>query len=218
MCDICNFEKKNVCNCKCEPSITECLIKNVECIWKKAFCDAIIIPCINTPLFNSYANGPLNNFCNNPPLCNSCGNAPLCNPCTNLCINPCPCVVTITHTLGNCVPRLTINGLLTNSPLANNAFYSFEVSCGKWLNLYEIQLPNIAGQCGCKSSGEVYTEALVKLGISIDGDGYKWKGSCPNTLVIFSKAIGMNPIDFSKKQITAIKTVIEYFLSKPCCN
>jgi hypothetical protein len=178
MCDKCCVEKEACC---CVPVMDDCLAKKIQCIWKKAFCDATILPVIGLP---------------------SCSN----------------CVMTLTHSLGKCVPKVKINGLTSKSILANNAFYSAEVSCGKWLNLYQITLPDIPGKCGCKSSGEVYTEALVKLGISIDGDGYNWKGSCPFMLSINSKAIGMNPCDFSKKQIAAIKAVLENFCIDPCCN
>ncbi|BCS82918.1 hypothetical protein QLL95_gp1205 [Cotonvirus japonicus] len=133
-------------------------------------------------------------------------------------IPSCSCgVMVLTHTLGKCISKLKINGLTSLSPLANNTFYSAEVSCCKWINLYQIQLPNIPGCNGCKSSGEIYTEALSKLGISIEGDGYKWKGSCPSTLSIHSKAIGMDPIEFTKKQIAAIKAVLDYFLCNKCC-
>jgi len=129
------------------------------------------------------------------------------------------CVKTLTHTLGKCYPKLKINGLCVKSILANNAFYSAEVSCGKWVNLYQGLIPNVAGQCGCKSTGEVYIEALAKLGISIDNDNYHWKGSCPNMLAISSKAIGMEPCEFTKKQIAALKSVLCYAQSLTnCCN
>lgn len=176
-CNKCCFKEE--CCCCCEPVMNDCLAKQIECIWKQAFCDAIILPCIGYP---------------------SSGN----------------CVMTLTHTLGNCAQKLKINGLISKSILANNAFYSAEVSCGKWLNLYQIKLPNIPGECGCKSSGEIYVEALIKLGISVDGNSYSWNGTCPNVLTINSKAIGMDPCDFSKKQIAAIKAVLNYFTNK-CC-
>jgi len=179
MCNKCCCDKKDVCGC--EPVMTDCLAKKIECVWKEVFCDAMILPGIGYP---------------------SCNH----------------CVMTLTHTLGKCMPKLKINGLTSKSPLANNALYSAEVSCGKWLNLYEVMIPDIAGDCGCKSSGEVYTEALVKLGISIEGDNYHWKGACPHMLAIHSKAIGMHPLDFTRKQIAALKAVMDYFMSKPCCH
>ena len=169
-------EKRDCCdrnNC-CELVMNDCLAKKVECIWKEAFCDAMILPVIGYP---------------------SCGN----------------CVMTLTHGLGKCVPNLRINGLTSKSILANNAFYSAEVTGCKWLNLYTGLIPNIPGKCGCKSSGEVYIEALVKLGISVENDNYHWKGSCPTLLAISSKAIGMNPCEFSKKQIAALKAVAKHF-------
>jgi len=159
--------------------MTDCLAKQIECLWKQAFCDATILPELGVP------------------SC-ACG------------------VMTLTHNLGKCVPKVKINGLTSLSILANNAFYSAEVSCGKWLNLYQIQIPDIPGKNGCKSSGEVYNEALVKLGISIEGDHYNWKGTCPHMLAINSKAIGMHPCEFTKKQIAAIKAVLEYF-NNSCC-
>jgi hypothetical protein len=157
--------------------MTDCFAKQLECLWKKAFCDAIILPEIGYP---------------------SCANG----------------VMTLTHNLGKCIPCLKIDGLTTGSILANNAFYSAEVSCCKWINLYRISLPDIPGVNGCKSSGEIYDEALVKLGISVEGDNYSWKGTCPHVLTINSKAIGMNPCEFSQKQIAAIKAVLDYFT---CC-
>jgi hypothetical protein len=120
-------------------------------------------------------------------------------------------VMVLTHSLGKCNPKIKINGLCVKSILANNAFYSAEVSNCKWVNLYTIQLPDIPGKCGCKSSTEVYVEALAKMGISVAGDGYNWKGTCPHTLSISSQAIGMHPCDFSNKQIAALKAVAEYF-------
>lgn len=177
-CDPCK-PCKSYKSCKpCKPIMTDCLAKEIECLWKKTFCDATIVPKIGTP------------------SC-SCG------------------VLLLTHSLDKCICKIKINGLTVKSPLAKNSFLSSEVSEGKWVNLYQIQLPNIPGKCGCKSSGEVYNEALVKCGISIESDHYDWKGLCPSLISIHSKAIGMDPIEFSKKQIAAIKAVLEHFTD--CC-
>ena len=125
-------------------------------------------------------------------------------------------VMTLTHSIG--CTKIKINGLCIQSMLANNAFFSSEVSCGKWVNLYQVNIPNVPGKCGCKSSGEVYIEALVKLGISVSTDGYNWKGSCPSMLTFRSMAIGMDPCEFSKKSIAAVKAVLEHFSCDiPCC-
>lgn len=160
-------------SCECKPVMTDCLAKEIECLWREAFGDAIILPIIGCP---SKSNG----------------------------------VMTLTHSI--CLCPTVINQLPSLSPLANNAFYSAEVSCGKWLNLYEIMIPDIPGKKGCRSSGEVYTRALTKQGISVEGDHYHWKGACPTMLAINSKAIGMHPIEFSKKQICAIKKVLKKFI------
>ena len=175
-CDPCNScDPCDPCNTTCcSPSMDDCLAKKIECIWKKTFCDATIIPKIGMP---STAN----------------------------------CVMTLTHRVDRCAPHLKINGVTSKSILANNAFYSAEVSDCKWVNLYQILLPNIPGKCGCKSSIEIYIEALIKLGISVDTVSSSWAGSCPDVVQINSKSIGMNPCEFSKKQISAIKTVLKYF-------
>ena len=117
-------------------------------------------------------------------------------------------VMVLTHQLGNCIPNQKINGLCVKSMLANNAYYSAEVSDCKWVNLYQALIPNVAGKCGCKSSNDVYTEALVKWGISIDSSELVWTGSCPGLLRVTSKAIGMDPSDFSRKQVAALRAVL----------
>ena len=174
MCDCC-CDKKQSC---CVNIMDDCLARKVECIFKKTFCDAEILPCIGLPSNNS-------------------------------------CVMTLMHKLSQCAPCLKINGLTTKS-LANHSFYSGEVSCGQWLNLYQVNLPNVAGKCGCKSSSDIYTEALVKMGISIDSLTVPWKGACPDIVTVHSKAIGMHPVEFAKKQTCALKSTLDY-LSKKCC-
>jgi hypothetical protein len=123
------------------------------------------------------------------------------------------CILTLTHSIQSILPTVKLNGLNVCSILAKNGFYSVEVSGCYWVNLYVVSIPNIPGCNGCKSSGEIYVEALIKFGISVDGNSYNWN-SCPNTITIYSKAIGMSPIDFSKKQIAALKAIQEVFFSK----
>lgn len=170
------------CDC-CTPKMDDCLARKIECMWKKCFCDALILPKIGLP---------------------SCGKG----------------VMTLTHKLGNC-SCLRINGLASKSILMNNSFYSAEVSNCQWLNVYQIALPNVPGKDGCKSSAEVYTEALVKMGISIGSMSNLVNGACPDTLSITSTAIGMDPCEFTKKQISAIKCVLKYIKCNSCdscCN
>ncbi len=126
----CNKKKKY---CNCEPVMDDCLAKKIECLWKDAFPNAMILPVIGYP---------------------SCGTG----------------VMTLTH--GQCMPPLVVNQLPLLSPLANNALYSAEVSCGKWVNLYEVMIPDIPGDNGCKSSSELYIKLLVDAGISVEGDHY----------------------------------------------
>lgn len=181
-CGCCKPSKTNCCvktTYCCEPTMNDCLAKEIECIWKKCFCDAKLLPCIGYP---SNAN----------------------------------CVMTLTHSLGQCYPKLQINGLKTNSIIANNAFYSAEVSCGKWLNIYKINLPDVPGKCGCKSSGELYIELLSKMCISISSVSPALNGTCPAIISISSIGIGMEPKDFTNKQISAVKCVLEYINENNC--
>lgn len=124
-------------------------------------------------------------------------------------------VMWLTHTLGKCLNDSKINGLCVRSPLVKNANYTAEVSNCQWVNLYEVILPNIPGKCGCKSTAEVYVEALIKLCISVDSITNDWLGQCQNKVQIRSKNIGMDPCTFTKKQIAALKATIEYINS---CN
>jgi len=184
MCDKCCGEVKTCCvpcqPCQpCCPVMDDCLAQKIACIWKAAFCDAIILPKVGVP------------------SC-ACG------------------VMTLKHSLGKCIPTVKINGLCVKSMLANNSFYSAEVSGGKWVNLYQGLIPNVAGKCGCKSSSEVYVETLIKFGISVDSINQVWKGSCPELITVSSKAVGMEPCEFSQKQVAAVKAVIDHFLN-PCC-
>jgi hypothetical protein len=73
----------------------------------------------------------------------------------------------LTHTTSK--QKLSIDGLMSNSPLANNARYSTECINGHYLNLYEIMLPDIPGADGNVSTGEMYVNALGDNGLNVAG-------------------------------------------------
>ncbi len=94
-------------------------------------------------------------------------------------------VAVITHTMGT--ERLHINSLVSKSPLANNALYSFECaeSTGKGddsqiLNLYETMIPDIPGEDGHESTAEFYVRRLWELGLNVKmrvaGVHFHWWG------------------------------------------
>ena len=122
-------------------------------------------------------------------------------------------VGTLTHGMGDGI-LLHINGLPSKSPLSNNALYSFECSQGHYLNLYEIMLPDIPGRDGEDSTVEIYVKLLYKYGLSVAGVHFHWWGQNlvrGNTLIsaIHHQAIDMDPKEFSRKTIKALKKTME---------
>ena len=121
-------------------------------------------------------------------------------------------VLTLTHTMA--MPRMpkpspmTINGLPSNSPLANNALGSHEVSNGRWLNLYEIMLPEIPGANGAPSSVQRYVDALSAQRVDVAGNHYHWTGGQMMgrfPLAIHSQSSVLDPATFAQAHVNAIK-------------
>lgn len=114
----------------------------------------------------------------------------------------------LTHTMEGHVMR--INGLTSLSPLANNALYTFELSEGKYINLYETMIPDIPGKNGHKSTGQIYINALRDNGLDPNGIHFHWTGGSVYsndklTLAIHHSKIGMDPKEFSEKTIAALQ-------------
>lgn len=115
-------------------------------------------------------------------------------------------VVTITHTMGD-GSLMTINGLPSKSPLANNALYSAECSNGKYINLYEIMLPEIPGVNGNPSAIQRYVNSSEAQGLDIAGVHFHWTGALMKdrfAIAIHTQNVGMNPIEFVQKIIVAV--------------
>lgn len=183
-------EKSDSSSCKEECVVDDKLAKLVERLWKKYFPDALLLPVIGLP---SNFNG----------------------------------VATLTHTMGD-GHLMSINGLVSKSALANNALYSFECAkpakhhndhdclCkdSKYLNLYEIMIPDIPGKDGEDSTAEYYVKLLSKYGLSPAGVHFHWWGQNVikgNTLVaaIHHQGIDISPIEFSKRTIKALLKTIK---------
>ena len=103
---------------------------------------------------------------------------------------------------------MLINGLKSKSPLANNALFSTEITDGKFINLYDIMLPDIPGKCGEKSTVQFYMDALTKLNIQVAASHHHWTGLKPFMLSIHSYNIGMCPEEFTKKTLHALKETL----------
>ena len=84
-------------------------------------------------------------------------------------------VLFLTHGLELGV-NLKINGLTSLSPLGASVLYSAEVTGGRYFNIYEAQPPDIPGQNGMQSTGEIFTEALCVEGLTVAGSHQHWTG------------------------------------------
>ena len=118
-------------------------------------------------------------------------------------------VCLITHTMGD-GSKMKINGLVSNSPLANNALFSFEKIGGQWLNLYEIMIPDTPNGPGQPSAAEVYATALVKNGLNSGVSHFHWWASEPYMAAIHHQNVGMDPVDFVNKTVNALLAAKPY--------
>ena len=121
-------------------------------------------------------------------------------------------VMTLTHSLNTndfSMSNLTINGLESKSPLANNALFSSECSGNKYLNLYEVMLPDLPGENGARSTVQIYIDTLAKSGIQVSASHYHWTGvGSPFMLAIHSYNIGMSPNEFTELTLRALEKTI----------
>lgn len=136
-----------------------------------------------------------------------------------------PCLKVYGHRL---LPnRVQINGLVSNSPLADKAFYSWELAknCSgnkeKYLNLYQVQIPDFPGKCGKKSTVQVFTKAVQKCGLDVNGKNYKWDGAymmkgSTSLITIYVSKDGMCPIEFSKRIVKALRETLKKIKKRSC--
>lgn len=124
-------------------------------------------------------------------------------------------VLTLTHTMtmpGLKAPPMLINGLPSNSPLANNALYSAEVTNGRWLNLYEIMLPEFPGVRGGPSAVQRYVNTLQAQGVDVAGNHYHWSGGTTMghfPIAVHSQSSNLEPMQFVQAHINAIHRAMQ---------
>jgi len=126
-------------------------------------------------------------------------------------------VATLTHTVD--LMPMKINGLSSNSPLANNALYSFEQSNGKYINLYEVMLPDIPGKNGELSTVQHYVKSLEMYGLNVSGNHFHWTGATMyqndrGVLAIHHCNIDMDPIEFSQRTLKALEMSLKIIRSR----
>lgn len=122
-------------------------------------------------------------------------------------------VAVFSHTDGS-GHNMTINGLPSKSPLANNALYSFECTRDKFLNLYEIMIPDIPGEEGERSTAQIYVNALAAEGLDVSGVHWHFFGGIMDAndrgaFAIHHQNIGLNPKEFTRATIRALRIVFE---------
>ncbi|MBA3751066.1 MAG: hypothetical protein H0X03_09300 [Nitrosopumilus sp.] len=125
-------------------------------------------------------------------------------------------VLLLTHTL-NLGKVMKINGLPSSSPLASNSLYSAENINGKTLNIYEVQIPDIPGENGNPSTGQIYVQELCKQGLVVAGNHQHWTGEYfyddevrdHNVPAIHHQQYDMDPIEFSRRTITALLVAVQ---------
>lgn len=116
-------------------------------------------------------------------------------------------VATFTHQMSAPLQPMKINGLPSKSALANNALYSFERTGDKWLNLYEVMLPDIPGINGDLSSNQQFIKMLNDAGIEVAGVHFHWFGT-PATTAIHIQDATMDPRTFSTKMVNVLKQFV----------
>jgi hypothetical protein len=123
-------------------------------------------------------------------------------------------VATLTHSI--CKMSNKINDLKSQSILANNAFYSFESACDRYLNLYEVTLPNIPGRNGRPSTVEVFVNKLRDNDLDVAGVNFKWFGGKSANLkkdkglvTVNVQKANMNPCEFTRKTLSALKKALK---------
>jgi len=109
-----------------------------------------------------------------------------------------------------------INDLKSQSMLVNNAFYSFECACDRYLNLYEVTLPNIPGRNGRSSTVEVFVNKLRDNDLDVAGVNFKWFGGKSANLkkdkgltTVYVQKANMNPCEFTRKTLSALKKALK---------
>lgn len=124
-------------------------------------------------------------------------------------------VAVLTHTMGTNMP-MRLAGVTSNSPVANNALYSFQVTGGKYLNLYETMVPDLPGANGEASTTQLYVNKLRDLGLDVAGVHFHWLAG---TMVqndhmvhaIHHQKIGMEPSVFASKTVEALTFIMPFF-------
>lgn len=121
-------------------------------------------------------------------------------------------VMSLTHTVNTqCfkIGDIEINGLVSKSPIMNNALFSTEVSDDKYITLYEVVLPDIPGKNGNVSTVQYYIDNLQREGIKVAATHYNWTGvGDPFLLAIHSYSTTLAPECFVQKTLCVLNKTL----------
>lgn len=117
-----------------------------------------------------------------------------------------------------CEPLL-VNGIPSKSTLVNNGIYSLEFSEGKYINLFEVPVPDLRGDFGKKdayhhcTTVQFYIDELKNQGLNVTGVSRNWncvEDPYSSHLVynVYHKKINMDPILFCRATINSLNKVI----------
>ncbi len=130
-------------------------------------------------------------------------------------------VLTLTHGLDEGL--IKVDSLKSKAMLLNNGFYSAEVAEGKYLNLYRVTLEDIPGRCGRLSTAQIYINTLAKLCLDVAGVNVSFTGQAKHKkarglITINHQNVGMNPCEFSRRTICALKKVLKVIKRREKCG
>jgi len=98
-----------------------------------------------------------------------------------------------------------VNGIESQSHLLKFAMFSTECYHGKWISLFEIQLPDKRNTApGSPSLVDLYIQDLCKSGLSIGGVHFHYLGVDPNMIAVHHQSTEKDGMSFAMSTVQAL--------------
>lgn len=112
------------------------------------------------------------------------------------------------------IPNMKIDGIATRSEFWNSYAFSSECSDGKYVNGFEVQLPDLLGEKGEPSIVQIYLKALGDNDLTPAGVHIHWSGSeiysnDHGVWGLHHQNVGMCPVKFAQRTINALHVALE---------